>query len=302
MEIPRISAPSTERFDEEFVRASQPVVITDLVPQWPSWGRWSLDWFEELYGHLELSGNNALSGSRTVLVSSYLQSIRDESGDGLYLDALPLDWLPGMEEALLMPPYLPSDRKTAVHVWVGPGGTCLEFHKDNHTPLDGNQNLLCQLMGKKKILLVSPAEDFRMYPAPQKPGDYLRSQVRLDRTEDFPLFEGATLHTTEVGPGDMLYIPAHWWHYVRSLEPSMTVTFWWRASRIIELLGQFAEAARAGSLPSFLADHSGSLGLRDVEELGGESALREVWAPLSPRVQQLCTQLLSAEVARLVAA
>ena len=100
MEIPRISAPSIERFDEDFVRASQPVVITDLVPQWPSWGRWSLDWFEELYGHLELSGNNALSGSRKVLVSSYLQSIRDDSGDGLYLDALPLDWLPGMEEAL----------------------------------------------------------------------------------------------------------------------------------------------------------------------------------------------------------
>jgi lysine-specific demethylase 8 len=141
-----------------------------------------------------------------------------------------------------------------------------------------------------------------MYPAPQKPGDYLRSQVRLDRPADFPLFEGATLHTSVVGPGDMLYIPAHWWHYILSLEPSMTVTFWWRASRIIELLGQFAEAARAGSLPSFLARNSGSLGLRDVEELGGETALREIWAPLPPRVQKLCTQLLSAEVARLVAA
>ena len=269
MEIPRICAPSPEQFDNEFVRPGRPVVLTDLVSQWPSWGQWSLDWFEESYGHLELCGNNSLSGSRKVRVDRYIQSLREGKGDGLYLDAMPLDWLPGMAEALFMPPYLPDDRKTDVLVWVGPAGTCLDFHKDNHTPLDGNQNLLCQLLGRKRILLVSPLDDSRMYPAVQRPGDYLRSQVRLERLEDFPLFARATLHETEVGPGDMLYIPAHWWHYVRSLETSMTVTFWWRASRIIELLRQFKEAARAGSLADFLDRHHGTLSLRDVEELGG---------------------------------
>lgn len=29
-----------------------------------------------------------------------------------------------------------------------------------------------------------------------------------------------------LGPGDALYIPAGWWHYVRSITPSFTVNFW----------------------------------------------------------------------------
>jgi len=30
-----------------------------------------------------------------------------------------------------------------------------------------------------------------------------------------------------LGPGDTLYIPVGWWHYVRSLSISFSVSFWW---------------------------------------------------------------------------
>lgn len=28
-------------------------------------------------------------------------------------------------------------------------------------------------------------------------------------------------------PGDVLYLPAGWWHHVRTLEMSITLNFWW---------------------------------------------------------------------------
>ena len=28
-------------------------------------------------------------------------------------------------------------------------------------------------------------------------------------------------------PGDLLYIPIGWWHYVRGLSVSFSVSFWW---------------------------------------------------------------------------
>ena len=31
-------------------------------------------------------------------------------------------------------------------------------------------------------------------------------------------------------PGEMLYIPPRWWHYVRALDASASVSFWWRAT------------------------------------------------------------------------
>jgi lysine-specific demethylase 8 len=30
-----------------------------------------------------------------------------------------------------------------------------------------------------------------------------------------------------LGEGDVLYIPVGWWHYVRGLSVSFSVSFWW---------------------------------------------------------------------------
>ncbi|MBN9414485.1 hypothetical protein ABS71_01530 [bacterium SCN 62-11] len=300
MEIERLHRPSARQFDEEFLLPGRPVVLTGLIDQWPSWGQWSLDWFGQRYGPMRLTGNNSLEGRREVLVSQYLQEIEETS---LYLDALPIEQLAGMREAIQIPEYCPSDRRTEILVWVGPRGTCLDFHKDNHTPLDGNQNLLAQLAGSKRVALVSPEYDDRMYPAPQAERDYLRSRLRLDAPdpERFPLFEGVPRYETIVKPGEMLYIPAHWWHYVRSLEISMTMTFWWRSSRIIELFTRFKEAATSGRLAAFLVQHQGTLHKRDLQELGGEEAFQQLWQPLAPRVREMMHQLLDAEMGQLVA-
>ena len=302
VQIPRVAAPTPEQFAVEYLRPGRPVVMTGLVQQWPSWGNWSLDWFQERYGSLTLSGNNALAGTRSVLVSDYVESIRQGQSDGLYLDHLSVDCLPGMRESLLIPPYCPTDRDCQVLVWVGPCGTCLNFHKDNHMPQDGNHNLLAQVVGRKRVVLVGPADDAFMYPHPQKPGQALHSQILLDSLdlEKFPLFAQATLLEAELGPGDVLFIPAHHWHYVRSLEVSMSVTFWWRASRILELLTRFKQAAREGALESFLHQNQGRLVAADVDELGGFEVLRQLWEPLSPRVRSLCDQMLSPELKALV--
>ncbi len=301
MEIGRLHRPTARQFEEEYLLPGRPVVLTGVVEQWPSWGDWNPQWFGRRYGDLRLTGNNSLEGRREVRVGDYLGEIEHTS---LYLDALPLARLAGMAELIQIPDYCPPDRPTEVLVWVGPRGTCLDFHKDNHTPLDGNQNLLAQLYGSKRVVLVSPEYDSRMYPAPQAENDYLRSQLRLDAPEPqrFPLFEGVPRHETTVKPGELLYIPAHWWHYVRSLEISMTVTFWWRSSRVIELFSRFKEAAGGGRLGVFLAQHQGALGARDLRELGGLEAFQQLWQPLAPRVRELIGQMLDPELSRLVRA
>jgi Cupin-like domain len=44
---------------------------------------------------------------------------------------------------------------------------------------------------------------------------------------EFPLFPNAKYVEGVLGPGDCLYIPRGWWHYVQSLSPSFSVSFWW---------------------------------------------------------------------------
>ena len=43
----------------------------------------------------------------------------------------------------------------------------------------------------------------------------------------FPLFRQADYSEFIIHPGQMLYIPPKTWHYVKALDISFSVSFWW---------------------------------------------------------------------------
>jgi len=55
------------------------------------------------------------------------------------------------------------------------------------------------------------------------------SQVNVEDIdcERFPEFSKAPYFECILNEGEMLYIPEKWWHYVRSLSVSFSVSFWW---------------------------------------------------------------------------
>lgn len=56
--------------------------------------------------------------------------------------------------------------------------------------------------------------------------DAERRAARWSFEQEFPGFKDAEYLDCVLGPGDCLYIPVGWWHYVRSLTPSFSVSFW----------------------------------------------------------------------------
>jgi lysine-specific demethylase 8 len=58
----------------------------------------------------------------------------------------------------------------------------------------------------------------------QKQRDLQR--LRGEFEAQFPRFKDAEYVDCVLQPGDCLYIPVGWWHYVRSLTPSFSVSFW----------------------------------------------------------------------------
>jgi lysine-specific demethylase 8 len=57
-------------------------------------------------------------------------------------------------------------------------------------------------------------------------GNISRFDVDNPDYDAYPLAESAEFFETVLGPGDILYIPAGWWHFVRSLTPSFSINFW----------------------------------------------------------------------------
>jgi [protein]-arginine 3-hydroxylase / protease len=83
-------------------------------------------------------------------------------------------------------------------------------------------------VGQKYIRLYSHTETEKLYP---HPSTLLAntSQVDLDIPDhdSFPLFAAAEYRECVLQPGEMLFIPPRFWHYVRSLSVSFSVSFWW---------------------------------------------------------------------------
>lgn len=120
--------------------------------------------------------------------------------------------------------------------WLGPAGTVTPLH------CDYDDNVFVQIWGRKRIFLAPPHHDAYLYtkeanallfgsPFDPEAPDYAR----------FPLARQAALVECVVVPGDMLYVPAGWYHQVRSLSFSLSSNRWSRSMPLV--LGKDSEVA-----------------------------------------------------------
>ncbi|KAI7626447.1 Clavaminate synthase-like protein, partial [Hortaea werneckii] len=136
-------------------------------------------------------------------------------------------------------PYL---SEPSVNVWLGPSGTRTPLHTDPY------HNILCQVVGFKYVRLYAPHETPKLYPmGVTKEGINMENTSQVDISENvacllgrngdanvrreidrkFPKFKEAQYQEVILNPGDCLYVPLGWWHYVESLTTSSSVNFWW---------------------------------------------------------------------------
>lgn len=126
-------------------------------------------------------------------------------------------------------------------LWLGNEGVV-----DTH--YDGTDNLACVVAGRRRFILFGPEQTSNLYPGPLEftPAGVPVSLVNL-RKPDFtryPRFRTAlkNAYYAELAPGDALFIPMLWWHYVESLDKvNGLMNYWWN--------GSFAEDATS---PNFL--------------------------------------------------
>ena len=121
-------------------------------------------------------------------------------------------------------------------LWLGPRGCVSPMHYD---PLD---NLLCQYVGRKRVILFEPtiASSSSSSTTTSTPWHYAGHDGQQSNTSPvdvenidamkYPLFENhmPTPVASVLFPGDLLYIPSKWWHFVRSIDTSASANIWWR--------------------------------------------------------------------------
>ncbi|KAL5463446.1 hypothetical protein EMCRGX_G032341 [Ephydatia muelleri] len=93
------------------------------------------------------------------------------------------------------------------------------------THYDVMDNLLVQVTGRKSVVLFSPREATNLYMVGDKSAVM---DIECPDLEAYPLFAGVQHHRCTLEQGDVLFIPAMWFHNVKSEQFGVAVNIFWR--------------------------------------------------------------------------
>jgi hypothetical protein len=107
--------------------------------------------------------------------------------------------------------------------WLGPVGTMTPLH------CDFDDNIFAQVWGSKRIYLAPPHHDEFLYANEANPVLFGSPfDPEAPDFEAYPLARQAATVACTVEPGELLYVPAGWFHQVRALDFSLSSNRWAR--------------------------------------------------------------------------
>lgn len=232
-DIERCSGLSAEDFFHDYYSVGRPVIISGLLKNWPATHKWNLQFLLDHYGEkdVEVQVNrdantlyelNKARHQKIMRFGDFLSWI--DSGvrsNDMYLTAYNgahnrsvLDGL--MRDVPGVPAYLDQGSAQSGFLWIGPRGTITPFHHDL------TNNLLAQVVGRKRFVIASSSEIARVYNL-----EHCFSAVDIRRVDldIYPAMRDVRLIDFELGPGETVFLPVGWWHFVEALDFSMSVSF-----------------------------------------------------------------------------
>ncbi|XP_008839959.1 bifunctional peptidase and arginyl-hydroxylase JMJD5 isoform X2 [Nannospalax galili] len=201
--VPRLHCPTLQYFRKHFLIPGRPVILEGVADHWPCMRKWSLDYIREIAGCRTVpvevgSRYTDEDWSQTLMtVSEFIHKyIESEAQDVGYLAQHQLfDQIPELKQDISIPDYCclgnGEEEEITINAWFGPQGTVSPLHQDPQ------QNFLVQV------------------------------DVENPDLEKFPKFAKAPFLSCILSPGETLFIPVKYWHYVRALDLSFSVSFWW---------------------------------------------------------------------------
>ncbi|XP_063285260.1 HSPB1-associated protein 1 isoform X1 [Pelobates fuscus] len=232
----------------------QPAVFTDMVGDWPAM-RWTSVYLSSLLGENLLRFR---IGRRTAelapqfeteceYVNGTLQQfhhwIRSTSqnlpepfdnfnnsdywgyADYKYLSAIFHDRPEILQDIIWADFGFPGRDGKESTLWVGSSGANTPCHIDSY-----GCNLVLQVEGRKTWHLFPPEDTTYLYPTriPYEESSIF-SKVNVVHPDwcRFPLFSKARPYVVTLHPGQVLYVPRRWWHYVESIDDiTVSINTW----------------------------------------------------------------------------
>jgi jumonji domain-containing protein 7 len=235
--VERVTEISAVELEAAYIRRNRPLVWAGGAAGWPA-ARWTPATLVARAGDVTFQVSvskdgrfryDALRGHEFPRLPMKLRdvwpAIEEQGADGprFYVMQQPLALrAPALLEDLDLSRLPARVTRLHAHLWLGGPDTVTPLH------YDAVNNVYVQVFGRKRMLLFGPDDLNGLYPFPIDSSFPHVSHVDPERvdTARFPAFAACQPYEVELGPGDLFFLPAFWWHHVRSTTTALSVNFW----------------------------------------------------------------------------
>lgn len=217
--VTRVATISPDDFLTRFKRPHKPVVIEKLTEGWPAREKWTLDYLQHIAGETQVplydgqpsrGREYQYAATARMTLSAYLDRLKAGENNLRIFSLNILAALPQLARDFSFPDIGLRLFQKVAFLFAGGAGARVAMHFD----IDLSDLLLCHFGGRKRVMLFPPAQSRSLYRVPFSFSS-LRA-VDFDRPDykRFPALAQLKGEVAELRHGDVLYIPAGYWHYI----------------------------------------------------------------------------------------
>lgn len=232
--VDRQTGLSRGEFRDRYYAAGRPVILEGLMTGWKAMTAWTPEYLKAAAGEQRaevMTGREAdpdyeryADRHRTeVRFADYVDMVYSGTVTNDYHLVAGNRFLqrpaarPFLGDFAVFPEYLrPAAADRQSFLWFGPAGTVTPLHHDT------SNILLAQVKGRKRVRLVPAAHWQHVYNSSGVFSDVDAERPDLAR---HPGFGKATVIDVVLEAGEVLFVPVGWWHHVRALDVSITISF-----------------------------------------------------------------------------
>jgi ribosomal protein L16 Arg81 hydroxylase len=219
---------SAEEFRKYYLTKSRPLLIKSFANLFPAGKLWTFDYLDKImgdhiigvYDNSKVKNTAYINPDLQMKFSEFSRIIRrdEETSYRIFLFNMFKEF-PELRKEFPTPDLVKGVLGNLGLAFFGGKNTKVRFHYD----IDCSSVLMTQIIGRKRVILISPFYDKLIYKVPltsfslidpDKPDHEKFSALRYVEGYDFI-----------IQPGDAVFMPSRYWHFNTYLEGGMAVSY-----------------------------------------------------------------------------
>ena len=234
-----------EELKKEHIDKNCPVILTDFMTDWDATKKWNFEYLKATHGNIQVPlyspaystpGKGYMQPTCHKSLAEYIDLIQEGPTDlRMFLFNI-FQKCPEMLSEVGKPTLMTGFLKSFPFMFFGGQGSEVKLHYD----VDHSCVFLNQFEGTKKIILFAPDQSKYLYNHPYTVKSHINPlKPDFDR---FPAFANAEGYECDLHPGETLFMPRIFWHYVYYTTAGFSLSLRANPSIITQMKGVLSVA------------------------------------------------------------